>query len=227
MKPTKFSIVVIGSMNPAIHHPFWYQTIGGLTESETRTVLQAAATVTSAQLSQFNVAGVEVLCLPDRWQVQSADEAHINRLASLTKLIFDRLHDTPLKGFGLNIHRAAPCDIEGLDGTINPGLDSMPLGLVASDGMPPLLTKMSVVYPLNDITMPNVIVGRRMNLNIDLNRDRRELHVHVNVDHMFRPTKQPEHFQFGPVIDAAVEIRATASDLIDGVFRAASKGEGG
>lgn len=110
-RPNKFSdaqvqgvsIVVLGGMNPTLHHPWWYRTNGGISEDEEQQALSRPFALLP-QYSQFSTDDVEILCLPDRWQVLSRNH-DAERASKICKLVFDeRLNETHVNSVGINFH---------------------------------------------------------------------------------------------------------------------------
>lgn len=87
-------------MNPAIHHPSWYQALGMLAQLEVEDSLRKGPVV-GLQLARFAFDAVEVLCLPDRWQIRGPVQES-PRLVELAVRVFDRLDDTPVSAIGVN-----------------------------------------------------------------------------------------------------------------------------
>lgn len=94
------SIVVLGAMNPAIHHPAWYHLMSIISQAEFDESLHKQVIV-SPPTAQFTSKGFSVACLPDRWQV-SCEEADAERIVALAKATFDKLYHTPVTAYGVN-----------------------------------------------------------------------------------------------------------------------------
>ena len=108
-----FSIVVVGAMNPRLHHPLWYQRIGLLTDADVA-ASQLLPLFVTPNFSQFTTAdGVLIQCLPNQWIAQAADERLVERIATLAITSMDALDHTPIAGFGFNFDRCTP--LPGVD----------------------------------------------------------------------------------------------------------------
>jgi hypothetical protein len=106
-----FSIVVVGAMNPMIHHPAWYRSVGILEEDTARAVAPGGRTIVTAEVAQFELPGITINCLPNRWQASTEEAAEKgDAVLELACKTFERLQDTPVRAFGFNfsVHRATP-----------------------------------------------------------------------------------------------------------------------
>ena len=99
-----FSIAVVGSMNPVIHHPVWYKNAGIIDANAEKVALQDQNIITSSAISRFTTADFDILCTSDKWRVQSEDtnEGRKRAIELTAKVFDDKLHETPLRAFGIN-----------------------------------------------------------------------------------------------------------------------------
>lgn len=99
-----FSIVILGAMNPRIHHPLWYRHHGLITEQEMLESLSPnSQLICLPQIAQFKAAGMQFSCATERWDVRVAEENLRDRMADITATIFDKLlPETPVQVFGFN-----------------------------------------------------------------------------------------------------------------------------
>lgn len=100
-----FSIVVVGAMNPSIHHPFWYEILHALSQAEARDAVGGSNLLVSPMVAQFSWSGWTMVCLPERWEMRTQDPEKFGRVLDLAVLVFERLNDTPVKSFGINVDR--------------------------------------------------------------------------------------------------------------------------
>jgi hypothetical protein len=105
-KSLSFSIVVVGSMNPAIHHPLWYRHVELLDEQEKNEAIdgQSALLLPSpTPMAQFNTLAFQINCQSNRWQILTTNAEYSNRILSLTETLFDKiLPHTPVTQLGFN-----------------------------------------------------------------------------------------------------------------------------
>lgn len=100
------SIVVLGDMNPKIHHPAWYAQIELLTDDEQHSADNVLCT---PPFAQFNTAAFAIQCTADRWETQTRTLDSLDRLLDVTVSVFETLDQTPVRSFGFNFnfHRLA------------------------------------------------------------------------------------------------------------------------
>jgi len=97
-----FSIVVLGGMNPRVHHPFFYQSLGILNEAQVKTAVEAATTMCMPQIAQLDIEDMRIICLPDRWQIASPNEVRAARLLEIAGGVMTALDHTPTGAIGFN-----------------------------------------------------------------------------------------------------------------------------
>lgn len=94
-----YSIVIVGAMNPAIHHPAWYHQIQLLGESESQ---NPSEVIVTPVLAQFAVTDLAISCTTDRWIIKTERSESVEKLLSFTCTVFDVLNQTPISAFGFN-----------------------------------------------------------------------------------------------------------------------------
>jgi hypothetical protein len=100
--PQDFSIVVLGAMNPRIHHPLWYRQHNLISEAESVSAMEADIVVLP-HLAQFRTAGITVVCHLERWEIKTSDMAVRPRILQIANDIFDSiLPETPVSLFAFN-----------------------------------------------------------------------------------------------------------------------------
>ena len=93
-----WSIAVSGAMDPRQHHPFWYKTIGALSENEAKKVHVAA----SPFHVQFEAPEYMIAVTRDRWDIATYSEKHLRRIEQVTEKVFQKLSEVPVLAFGVN-----------------------------------------------------------------------------------------------------------------------------
>ena len=103
-----YSIVVVGNMNPMIHHPKWYQSYDLLSPSECDESLKDSETFILHRLAQFTIPAFTITCEIGKWQIRTDNVSERERILQVAKRVFghDLLYHTPVASFGLN------CDYE-------------------------------------------------------------------------------------------------------------------
>lgn len=98
-----YNIVVLGGMNPRIHHPAWYHMVKLFDASEFETALASPDTVVMPPLAKICLPHLTIWCQEDRWQVSTHDRSQLPRLGVLTAKLFDEiLPHTPVSALGYN-----------------------------------------------------------------------------------------------------------------------------
>lgn len=131
-----FSIVVVGPMNPRLHHPQWYELIGAITEAERLEAL-GGEIVLIPMVGKFEVpsAGLTIVCQPDRWEIQTTSKDHQSRAASIADRVFAKLNETPVRAFGLNTHLHRPTTVSSVKARLAERLSNLNLGLPKEDNL--------------------------------------------------------------------------------------------
>lgn len=105
----EYSVVIVGRMNPAIHHPYWYKTHQLISDEELQESLSngqlQAVSNPAMSILQFATTSFRVLCQPDKWEIHAKNGDNLARILSLTKSVFDGLlPQTPTTAMGLNVN---------------------------------------------------------------------------------------------------------------------------
>src|SRR5205814_909544 len=101
-----YNIVVVGAMNPRIHHPSWYELVGLLTPEQAKEALASSATFGLPGFAQLAAPslGLTISCNEKQWTVQTENREKISLLQSITFRVFDELlKHTPVSAYGFNI----------------------------------------------------------------------------------------------------------------------------
>ena len=126
-----YTIGVVGSMNPAIHHAQWYRTIGAIDEAQLQAALQNPFNNTSQFLSQvqFGAPPLSIVCQPDNWWIQSNDADSWARMLEVTSFVFARLNETPVTAYALTAQRHIDTDCPDTKAILASSLQELRLGL--------------------------------------------------------------------------------------------------
>lgn len=90
-------------MNPRIHHPKWYESVGLFSAVEVAPTVQNQPVVLTAFFSQFVVGDIIIKCIPDRWDIATSNPEQINRIREIAERLFDGLlPHSPVSAIGLN-----------------------------------------------------------------------------------------------------------------------------
>jgi hypothetical protein len=106
-----WQIVVVGMIDVRQHHPLWYELIGCISPAEKIAGLksQVAIVLPSAPgmpmqgtLMQFDVGGFAIICTPDKWTIQTSDDANRSRILTIATTIFRKLNEISIVAYGIN-----------------------------------------------------------------------------------------------------------------------------
>lgn len=116
-----YSIAVAGNMNPAIHHPAWYNANGLISSEEAETAQNRDGprdsitgnfgpddVVCMPVYAQFTAPPFRVVCTPDSWTISTFDAAAVERICEICSKVFEILPHTPVGSFSINFshHRS-------------------------------------------------------------------------------------------------------------------------
>jgi hypothetical protein len=102
-----YSVLVAGLMNPSIHHPQWYRSIGAIDDDELRASLKSGTSGTTpiASRLEFGSPSLTVFCQPGLWMIQSMDDSSWTRMLRVASLVFAKEKNPTLTAFGLMAQR--------------------------------------------------------------------------------------------------------------------------
>ncbi len=93
------TIVLLGSFNPGIFHPAWFEKNGLLPQSETK---DAKIDMVSNDVAIFTMSWVRIEVMGDRFVFRTIDESKFGPLRDLAIGVFQLLEFTPIKQIGIN-----------------------------------------------------------------------------------------------------------------------------
>ncbi|MCA9646778.1 MAG: hypothetical protein H6718_18235 [Polyangiaceae bacterium] len=104
----EFSVVVVGNMNPAIHHPMWY--IGEVPEfaAEAEASLSGNSILTAPNFAKFATQNITVECQMNRWLIAASSSEKFELALHVAQETFRRLYETPVTAFGFNFDFRGP-----------------------------------------------------------------------------------------------------------------------
>lgn len=203
-----YSIAVLGSMNPAIHHPRWYLATKLLSEpevSEAEALVQVpggptgevgpSALMCSGVLSQFTFGAFRIMCLQQSWNITTTERSSFERARHICSGVFDALPHTPVSAYGLNFAFHRETKFEDVGKYLAHLLETLPLGL--SPRKHAQASAASFRYHLksgDDETIALVESSAR---------SARKLFVGINARHQIR---EQGLFDLGPMLDRSFEV---------------------
>lgn len=124
------SVVVLGTMNPKIHHPSWYLREEILTKEEADQATSEAELICTDQVSQFQTNTLRIFCTQDRWIAEFKKSPFEDSLIKIVGDVFDKcLPHTPLNALGFNYDLNCQCPAVNVDETLGQILSDQRLGL--------------------------------------------------------------------------------------------------
>ena len=93
------SIVLVGSFNPAIFHPIWFERYGMLPTKETDA---AKVEVVTGDVALIDFPWFRLEVLRERLTVKTSDESKVSVLRDLVVSVLQLLEHTPISQIGLN-----------------------------------------------------------------------------------------------------------------------------
>ncbi len=125
-----YAIVVLGGMNPRIHHPSWYRFVGLFDKEEADLATTSPLTLIISPLAQIKTPTLTIRCQDMRWEISTSEQDQVQRIQGITSRLFDDiLPHTPVSaaGFNFNYRRATKApDVAGYLASV---LINAPLGL--------------------------------------------------------------------------------------------------
>ncbi|GAC1451078.1 MAG: hypothetical protein NVSMB9_35950 [Isosphaeraceae bacterium] len=125
-----FSVVVIGHMNPMIHHASWYHHFDLLTEEETKEAVQSPNTYAIPPMSQIQIEALRIVCQQDKWEIQTTVAPNLERIRRIAERVFDHLlPHTPVSRYGFNFNHCRSTNGRDVGGFLASRLTGSSLGL--------------------------------------------------------------------------------------------------
>lgn len=93
------AIVILGSFNPAIFHPFWFNAKGLIKSEEAET---SKIEVTHPTITIFSMEWCKVHVELNRFVIQATSPLHFDQIEDLMLGTFSLLESTPVSALGIN-----------------------------------------------------------------------------------------------------------------------------
>lgn len=210
----QYSVVVVGEMNPAIHHPSWYEMAGFLTPEESAGALSGDVLVTP-QVSKFVVGTLEVQCIGNQWICQTSSALELDRILSTARRVFERLSETPVTAFGMNYSVTKIVDSQAYSG-LCASLRKTPFA-VPVEGEGGSVESVALTYPLVPLSLPSgEVLERRFRVATAL-RSAFVMQVAINIHHDIRLSEMRK-FELSPMLHVAEPVYALAESHAAQVF---------
>lgn len=130
-------IVVMGAMNPLVHSPQFYRSVGAMDEAELQGSLKMPLNSTTAEGSSFQF-GSPVFSInvqPGQWWIQSSNLESWERMLMITRLVFGKLGGTPMNAYSLVSQRHIDTAIPSVKATLAKRIAAMGLGFADGESV--------------------------------------------------------------------------------------------
>jgi hypothetical protein len=206
------SIVVTGTMNPAIHHPSWYQSIQLLDQAAFDAAV-AAPMVMVPQFSQFSTPDFSIICLPDRWEIQTGKFSNAATILAAASKVFKVLDQTPVGAYGFNFQFHKESSVENVGKSLSLAVERLPLKLnLSGEVTGQFIVVSNDTGSKKTISVSNSPLGPRL------------VFVGVNFHYTIDPTKYPSHFDLAPMLNSRfsvdeAEAQGFAKSVVNGLLK--------
>jgi hypothetical protein len=99
------TIVVLGAMNPRIHHPYWYHHVGIITKEQAEEALSSPGTFGISGIAQVQIPSLSltIVCHEQKWEIRTDKSENLEPLKKITWKVFDELlMHTPVVALATN-----------------------------------------------------------------------------------------------------------------------------
>lgn len=181
-----YLIIVVGAMNPAIHHPAWYAATEILSKEESEKAIQSGIIIASPQVAQFKVGSMSITCDPVRWQIQTEQESDVSRAVELAEQTFNKLFHTPVSAFGFNFLHHRVVGVPNVAAELGGLVRGLPLGFLGN----------AKELEAGKMTHERAADGRVIRTSLEPSvRGSNQVYISINVEHRTPPPPKGE-FQF-------------------------------
>jgi len=186
-----FSIVIIGDMNPRIHHPSWYKLRNIIDEKDASFAIERNDLVCTPPLSQFVTPNSQINCRQDRWEILTERKENSSLILDITKKTFKRLHETPINAYGFNFifQRKTSCSDVGK--ILSDLVHTMQIGIPDVAGSASITYRWKKSIRMTTITI-NPIKDNESMLYLAVN-------MHYNIPDLVS-TPSPSHFDLDELV---------------------------
>lgn len=125
-----YTLVILGGMNPRIHHPSWYRSVGLFDGEEAEEAIRTPNTLITPPLAQIQTPKLTIVCQDDRWEIRTSDPNQVQRIQDITSKLFDDLlPHTPVAAAGFNFTYGRQTESHDVGKHLADVLVKSPLGL--------------------------------------------------------------------------------------------------
>lgn len=217
IKQRNYSIVVVGAMNPAIHHPSWYEAVGLLNSGEVKQATSSGETVTVPHLSKYQIDKFQIQCTLDSWQIITKNVKELGRIKEIASGTFKRLNETPVSSYGLNSRFVIGYNFANAINALGNLFSKQPFNF-ASDTLSPEFDTLSLSYVLQSINIPEQPrVNRKLRMTLNrLQKNPNNLVLDFNCHHVIETTEL--HFDLSILIESSLEMHKYEEKMAHDIF---------
>ncbi len=129
IEAVEYSVVFLGAMNPAIHHPSWYRLTGLCDANATKIAEEDEEIALTRDFARFRTPGFEIACVRDSWVITSRQKDALEQIIEIALGTFEKLPVTPITAFGFNFKYHAKLQVPDVKGYLSDCLGRVPIGL--------------------------------------------------------------------------------------------------
>lgn len=190
IEAVEYSVVLLGTMNPAIHHPSWYRLTGLCDANAMKLAEEDEQIALTRDFARFRTPDFEIACLRDTWTITSRQEDALSRIIEIALGTFDgKLPETPITAFGFNFKYQAKVQIPDVKGYLSECLGRIPIGLKG-------LGVTSAAF-----TSKKETDDRVLNIRIEPSINFPDaVFVALNFHHQLAVPEEPRHFKLEPLV---------------------------
>jgi hypothetical protein len=199
-----YTIAVGGSMNPAIHHLFWYLTIGAIDEAEYQASLKFPFNTTTQLMSQIRLVNprLAIQCQPQEWMIQGFGDESWPRMVRIATLVFEKLKETPVVAYSMVSEKHLDTTIPDVKAVLADRIYGMNLALPRGNSVGSSIELTTAVedYQVKTALQPSVT---------GLNK------LFVYYQHQYIPPQEPgKYFDIGQLITERVDAFCEAQMIL-------------
>jgi hypothetical protein len=208
-----YAVVVAGNMNPAIHHPSWYRSCALLSESDEDFSVKSRTIVLLPDFAQFTTPSLHINCTLEKWSVTANPLASPKLALEVTRGTFERLSETPITAFGLNVAVVRELPAERAD-AIARRFRRGPFAQPFCD-IEGRFEQLTMTYTMPRLDLADKWLDRTVRASVTfLVKPASSIQVTLNAHHQIGMVR-PERFDLGPMLDAASAVYGFAASHAD------------
>lgn len=198
----EFSIVVVGVMNPAIHHPYWYESREILGEDDVKAALEKAV-VCTPDFSEFETDKMHITCRRDRWICLTTLNEHEEHVVAISQAVFKVLFDTPIDAWGINTDQHTKTSSEAVGNEL--------AALISKSAR--ALTNLEKANAQFEYSYEDGAVVHNVKVRHSLKSDQ-HVSVYLNTHHAVPSPKKGTHFDLSDLIATDLGTHTTLREKI-------------